>query len=161
MTPPLEQPMRRHLRNPRVWIAAGLLLAVWLLWPRPVSPPIAELPAEAPPAASAPSVATPAPSPADTLPGFLPREARETVALILAGGPFPHPQDGTVFGNRERRLPEKPRGYYREYTVTTPGIDHRGGRRIVTGGTPPEVWYYSDDHYDSFRAFAVPAGGRP
>ena len=147
--------MRRHLRNPRVWIAAGLLLAVWLLWPRPVSPPMAERP---PPAAEAPALETPA---ADALPAFLPREARDTIALIQAGGPFPHPQDGAVFANRERRLPEKPRGYYHEYTVTTPGLDDRGARRIITGGTPPEAWYYTDDHYDSFRSFAMPAGARP
>ncbi|RBG18094.1 ribonuclease, partial [Xanthomonas oryzae pv. oryzae] len=64
-----------------------------------------------------------------------------------------HPQDGGVFGNREHRLPERPRGYYREYTVDTPGSPDRGARRIVTGGTPPEAWYYSDDHYQSFKAF--------
>ena len=146
--------MRRHLRNPRVWIAAALLLAVWLLWPRPVSPPSAELPA---PAVEAAAVEAPS---ANDLPAFLPREARDTIALIQSGGPFPHPQDGAVFANREHRLPDKPRGYYHEYTVTTPGLDHRGARRIVTGGTPPEAWYYTDDHYDSFRSFAVAAGVR-
>ena len=151
--------MRRHLRNPRVWIAAGLLLAVWLLWPRPVSPPTAELPPPAveAPAGGAPAAGAPA---AGALPDFLPREARDTIALIQAGGPFPHPQDGAVFANRERRLPDKPRGYYHEYTVTTPGLDHRGARRIVTGGTPPQAWYYTDDHYESFRPFTVAAGVR-
>ncbi|PJK14972.1 ribonuclease [Lysobacteraceae bacterium NML07-0707] len=83
----------------------------------------------------------------------LPDEAWQTIALIQRGGPYPHRQDGTVFGNRERRLPSKPRGYYREYTVATPGLGHRGQRRIVTGGQPPDVWYYSDDHYQSFRKF--------
>lgn len=83
----------------------------------------------------------------------LPDEAWHTIALIQRGGPYPHRQDGTVFGNRERRLPSKPRGYYREYTVATPGLGHRGQRRIVTGGQPPDVWYYSDDHYQSFRKF--------
>lgn len=83
----------------------------------------------------------------------LPPEARQTIALIQRGGPYPHRQDGTVFGNRERLLPNKPRGYYREYTVRTPGLGHRGARRIVTGGDPPEVWYYTDDHYESFRVF--------
>jgi ribonuclease T1 len=91
----------------------------------------------------------------DRLPDFLPAEARDTLALIVAGGPFPHPQDGGVFGNREKRLPAKPRGYYHEYTVDTPGLSHRGARRIITGGQPPEMYYYTDDHYDSFRSFQV------
>jgi ribonuclease T1 len=91
----------------------------------------------------------------DRLPAFLPAEARDTLSLIARGGPFPHPQDGSVFGNREKHLPAKPRGYYREYTVDTPGLDHRGARRIVTGGQPPEMYYYTDDHYDSFRSFQV------
>ena len=85
----------------------------------------------------------------------LPAEAHETIALIQRGGPFPHRQDGGTFGNRERRLPQKPRGWYREYTVDTPGLGHRGARRIVTGGRPPSEWYYTDDHYDSFRRFEV------
>jgi ribonuclease T1 len=84
-------------------------------------------------------------------------EAHATIALIQRGGPYPHRQDGSVFGNREQRLPQRPRGYYREYTVDTPGLQHRGARRIVTGGDPPEAWYYTDDHYDSFRSFEVPA----
>ena len=90
------------------------------------------------------------------LPAFLPREAHATLELIERGGPFPHRQDGSVFGNREGRLPSKPRGYYREYTVDTPGLGHRGARRIVTGGQPPAVYYYTDDHYDSFRSFELP-----
>jgi ribonuclease T1 len=85
----------------------------------------------------------------------LPAEARETNRLIRSGGPFPHPhKDGAVFGNRERNLAPKPRGYYREYTVKTPGSRDRGARRIVCGGrqaTQPEVCYYTDDHYASFR----------
>ena len=101
-----------------------------------------------------------APAPAhDPLPAFLPAEARATIGLIQRGGPFPHRQDGSVFGNREQRLPQRSRGYYREYTVDTPGLSHRGARRIVTGGDPPEAWYYTDDHYDSFRSFHVPAQG--
>ncbi len=95
----------------------------------------------------------------DALPAFLPAEAHDTIALILRGGPFPHRQDGSVFGNRERRLPQRPRGYYREYTVRTPDLGHRGARRIVTGGDPPDVWYYTDDHYETFRDFQVPANG--
>ncbi|RPH44029.1 MAG: ribonuclease [Burkholderiales bacterium] len=83
----------------------------------------------------------------------LPREARETLALIRAGGPFPYSKDGTVFGNRERLLPRQPRGYYTEYTVKTPGSRDRGARRIVAGGdarVSGEYWY-TDDHYRSFR----------
>ena len=79
----------------------------------------------------------------------LPREARETFALIKAGGPFPYPQDHRVFGNREKLLPPKPRGYYREYTVRTPGVRDRGARRIVAGSGGE--YYYTADHYRSFR----------
>ena len=81
----------------------------------------------------------------------LPPEALETLALIQRGGPFPYRKDGTTFQNRERLLPAKPRGYYREYTVPTPGARDRGARRIVAGGNPPEVFYYTADHYSSFR----------
>ena len=81
----------------------------------------------------------------------LPPEAIETLALIQRGGPFPYRKDGTTFQNRERLLPAKPRGYYREYTVPTPGSRDRGARRIVAGGNPPEVFYYTADHYRSFR----------
>lgn len=79
------------------------------------------------------------------------REIAKTLALIHQGGPFPHSQDGTVFQNRERQLPAQPRGYYREYTVRTPSLSHRGPRRIVTGGNPPVIFYYTEDHYRSFR----------
>ena len=81
----------------------------------------------------------------------LPAEARDTLARIARGGPFEHRQDGSVFQNRERQLPARPRGWYREYTVETPGSDDRGARRIVTGGDPPDEYWYSDDHYRSFR----------
>jgi len=81
--------------------------------------------------------------------GDLPREARRTLDLIRTGGPFPYGRDGTVFGNRERLLPTKARGYYREYTVVTPGSRDRGARRIVAGAGGE--YYYTDDHYDSFR----------
>jgi ribonuclease T1 len=84
----------------------------------------------------------------------LPREARATEALIRAGGPFAGGKDGSVFGNREHALPAEPKGYYREYTVMTPGARDRGARRIVCGGrTPaaPEACYYTGDHYASFR----------
>jgi ribonuclease T1 len=81
----------------------------------------------------------------------LPAEARETLRLIDAGGPFPYRRDGIVFQNRERRLPEQPRGFYREYTVPTPGSPDRGARRIVAGDKPPVVFYYTVDHYKTFR----------
>ncbi|PBC81265.1 MULTISPECIES: ribonuclease domain-containing protein [unclassified Streptomyces] len=82
--------------------------------------------------------------------GALPAQARDTLRLIDAGGPFPYPQDGTVFGNRERLLPRQPRGYYHEYTVPTPGSPDRGARRLVTG--QGHETYYTDDHYRTFKA---------
>ena len=87
----------------------------------------------------------------------LPPEARETRRLISSGGPFPYEKDGTVFRNRERLLPAEARGFYREYTVKTPGLKHRGARRIVCGGreaTRPLNCYYTADHYASFRRIA-------
>ena len=81
--------------------------------------------------------------------GELPREARATLHLIERGGPFPYRRDGVVFGNREQRLPLKPRGAYREYTVPTPGVSGRGARRIIAAQSGE--LYYSDDHYRSFR----------
>ena len=84
----------------------------------------------------------------------LPPQGRSVLALIAAGGPFQHGKDGTVFGNRERLLPAHPRGFYREYTVRTPGERSRGARRIVCGGTQPvqpEACYYTADHYASFK----------
>ena len=79
----------------------------------------------------------------------LPPEARTTLQLIDAGGPYPYKRDGTVFGNYEKRLPVKQRGYYHEYTVPTPGVKTRGARRIVTGGAQER--YYTADHYNSFK----------
>ena len=84
----------------------------------------------------------------------LPAQAQDMMKLIYAGGPFKFDKDGVVFGNRERILPAKNRGFYREYTVKTPGERTRGARRIVCGGlqpTAPEACYYTDDHYASFR----------
>ena len=84
----------------------------------------------------------------------LPNEAQTTHRLVLVGGPFPNQQDGIVFGNREKILPRTIRGYYREYTVATPGARNRGARRLVCGGKPPtnpDVCYYTDDHYSSFK----------
>lgn len=83
----------------------------------------------------------------------LPPQGQETYGLIRAGGPFPYDKDGTVFGNRERLLPAAKRGFYREYTVRTPGSRDRGARRIVCGGPvrTPHACYYTADHYASFR----------
>ncbi|MES2399219.1 MAG: ribonuclease [Pseudomonadota bacterium] len=84
----------------------------------------------------------------------LPPQARDMMTLIYRGGPFQYDKDGAVFGNRERILPSKNRGYYREYTVRTPNERTRGARRIICGGVKPaapEACYYTDDHYASFR----------
>jgi ribonuclease T1 len=78
----------------------------------------------------------------------LPPEARRTLALIRAGGPFPYAKDGAVFSNRERALPQERRGYYREYTVKTPHVRTRGARRIIWGAGGE--YYYTDDHYNRF-----------
>ena len=88
---------------------------------------------------------------------FLPGEAIETLRLIERGGPYPYRQDDGVFGNRENRLPRQSRGYYREFTVETPGSRDRGARRIIAGGRPPSEYFYTDDHYRSFRRF-TPGG---
>ncbi|WP_068262884.1 ribonuclease domain-containing protein [Janibacter limosus] len=79
----------------------------------------------------------------------LPAEGQETLDLIRSGGPFPYDRDGITFGNREGILPSQQRGYYREYTVPTPGLDHRGAKRIVCG--EQHDCYFSSDHYESFR----------
>lgn len=134
--------MRRSL-----WILAALLvlgLSLWTGRQATVSDPVA------------------APAPATTARGdgyaaFLPAEAHDVLRRIARGGPFEYRQDGGVFRNREGRLPPRPRGYYREYTVATPGSPDRGARRIVTGGHPPREYWYTDDHYRSFRAFTAGA----
>jgi ribonuclease T1 len=87
----------------------------------------------------------------------LPKQAQDTYQLVFSGGPFPYPKDGVVFGNRERQLPRKVRGFYHEYTVKTPASRDRGARRIVCGGelkTQPEVCYYTDNHYATFSRIA-------
>ena len=135
------------------WIRLALLLVAAvaaLEWWSPGNSPGA--PVETP----APEGATPGAAHSPGYPAFLPPEAVATLELIERGGPYPYERDGTVFQNRERRLPAQPRGYYREYTVPTPGSRDRGARRIVTGGDPPEVLYYTDDHYRSFREVQVP-----
>lgn len=127
-------------------VALVVLAALWFTGGERSGAPV---PVDTPGATASPEGAT------RELPAFLPAEARDTLALIERGGPFPHRQDGATFGNREGRLPARPRGYYREYTVETPGLSHRGARRIVTGGDPPQDYWYTDDHYRSFRPFQV------
>lgn len=144
--------MRRASRWALLW------LLLWL---------IAEVAASAP--ASARSAAPPLPAADEIRVSQLPPEARETLQLIRDGGPYPHERDGITFGNYEKRLPVAQRGHYREYTVRTPGLRHRGARRIVVGcerqhaAMPPpgRLWlaqcrdggefYYTADHYRSFR----------
>ena len=83
----------------------------------------------------------------------MPAQGVQVYNLIAQGGPFDYEKDGVVFGNRERLLPVRSRGFYREYTVKTPGSTNRGARRIVCGGEPrkPDACYYTADHYASFR----------
>lgn len=104
-------------------------------------------------ALAAPAVAQKAPAPRAVVDEVsvaqLPVEARETLALIRKGGPYPYAKDGAVFGNREAILPRQKRGYYREYTVKTPHERTRGARRIIAG-RGGEL-YYTEDHYNHFR----------
>jgi len=146
------------------WLVVALvLLASWAWQQRPHAPGVAAGPpvpdARMPAPQSLPPVASPSASSADAgWPAFLPPEAIDTLQRIARGGPFEHRQDGATFQNREHRLPPQPRGYYREYTVETPGSRDRGARRIIAGGglpgdSPPIEYFYSDDHYRSFRRF--------
>ena len=130
--------------QPLILLLVVVFIAV--MWQRRAASPGASGPAPI-------ATSTNAPVGDAALPSFLPPEARTTLAAIARGGPFTHRQDGVVFGNYEGLLPQQPRGYYHEYTVETPGADTRGARRIITGGTPPSVYYYTDDHYRSFRRF--------
>jgi len=108
---------------------------------------VAALVALASPVASAQFA--PSPAAGEIAAAQLPKEARDTLALVKKGGPYPYAKDGAVFGNREGHLPKQKRGYYREYTVKTPGERTRGARRIVAG-RGGEYWY-TEDHYASFR----------
>src|SRR4051812_25802180 len=93
------------------------------------------------------------PSTSEIAQNELPAEARDVLVRIRTDGPFRYDRDGIVFGNRERQLPAQSRGYYHEYTVPTPGVKNRGGRRIVCGGPriTPHACYYTSDHYQTFQ----------
>ena len=104
--------------------------------------------------ARAPNASWSDPGAASVVVTGLPPQGQDVMNQIRQGGPFRYDKDGSVFGNRERLLPSEKRGYYREYTVPTPGLNHRGARRIVCGGfkpRTPEACYYTEDHYSSFR----------
>lgn len=140
------------------WLVLVVVLLVgWMSWPRDAASPPSDARRESTPA-TLPPLEAPRPGPVATdvaSAASLPSEAFDTIRLVQRGGPYPHRQDGGVFGNREGHLPRRSRGWYREYTVDTPGRSNRGARRIVTGGNPPSEWYYTDDHYDSFRRIDV------
>ena len=143
--------MRRHH-----WLLAAIvLLGLWFWTQRPDRGGELSTPATAPGAAPVVLSDARAPQPAESAryPEFLPREAHTVLAAIARGGPYEYRQDGGVFQNRERLLPSQPRGYYREFTVETPGSRDRGARRLITGGDPPVEYFYTDDHYRSFRRF--------
>ncbi|WP_411375568.1 ribonuclease domain-containing protein [Arthrobacter sp. MPF02] len=122
------------------------------------APPSSAAAAPGSTAPSGPAPAAPAPA-ADNPSGLpaireseLPAEGRRVLSLIRAGGPYQYSQDDKTFGNFERILPRRDRGYYREYTVPTPGEPDRGARRIVAGGGGEK--YYTEDHYESFKFIA-------
>jgi ribonuclease T1 len=126
----------------------------------PVSTPRVSTPGVSTPGVSTPATAAPSPTTASSgrdpetglrwvQLGTLPREAQRTVTLIEAGGPYPYGKDGATFGNRERILPVQRAGFYREYTVVTPGEGDRGARRIVAGDEGRQL-FYTGDHYSSF-----------
>jgi ribonuclease T1 len=131
--------------NWRVRLAGGLVLTTALV----AALGTFVVQARAPSSSSLPGSAVASVTLAD-----LPPQGQEVFEQIREGGPFRYEKDGTVFGNRERLLPRQKRGYYREYTVPTPGLSHRGARRIVCGGQrprAPEACFYTEDHYSSFR----------
>lgn len=140
--------MRRHH-----WLLAAIVLLGLWAWSQRLGNNGVDTSAPAP--ATRPAPAGQAPTAPARHPAFLPPEAQPVLAAIARGGPYAYRQDGGVFHNREGRLPAQPRGYYREFTVDTPGSPDRGPRRIVTGGQPPREYWYSDDHYRSFRRFTV------
>ena len=148
--------MQRRTK-PLIWIVVALAVFVTALWQQRAEYAPAK-PHAAPPVAvekqkwSRVQEVVPAPEQEKLL---------ATLELIDRGGPYPYKKDGSTFSNREALLPAQPRGYYREYTVPTPGADTRGARRIIAGGNPPVEYWYTGDHYQSFRRFTwVPEEAR-
>ena len=143
-------------RNRSLWVVAALVLVGLWTWSQQTDNGTLH----APPGVQQPAIAEPVALPdsgeaVDTDPEFLPPEAHAVLDAIADGGPYEYRQDGGVFQNREGLLPRQPRGYYREFTVETPRSPDRGARRIVTGGDPPVEYFYTDDHYRSFRRFQL------
>ena len=136
-------------RDRSLWVVAALVVAGLWAWSQQVDNGTLQAPQDVPQRA----VAEPA-----AYPGFLPAEAHAVLDAIADGGPYGYRQDGGVFQHREGLLPRQPRGYYREFTVETPHSRDRGARRIVTGGDPPVEYFYTDDHYRSFRRFQLDKG---
>jgi ribonuclease T1 len=142
--------------NRSIWLVAAVAVLIFGWWEQrqsPARPEVAVNATHAPAGSDATVETTPPPATTGTLADSIGdaterRILLETLALIDRGGPFPYAKDGSVFSNRERRLPDRPRGYYREYTVPTPGEGDRGARRIVKG-SGGETWY-TRDHYGSF-----------
>ena len=164
----LVHALRRLASTPLLLTSVLLLAAVNLVAcgaPAPAAPPAdartAPMAVDAAPTAAAPqtddakdgTALEPPPGVEIIALAELPPEALETIVLIAKGGPFPYSKDGSTFFNREGILPSMPEGYYREYTVETPGSDDRGARRIV-GGDEGEL-YYTDDHYNSFSWIVI------
>ena len=135
--------MRFPPRIARISALSALSLTLLVGGPAAIAQATAEAPAVSAPAAVAPADV------GEICETDLPKEAHETLDLIDKGGPFPYPQDGTVFQNREGILPDQDEGYYHEYTVETPGSPDRGAKRIVTGEEQQED-YFTEDHYESF-----------
>lgn len=145
-------------RHRSIWVLAAVLLVGLWAWTQQVDIGTLHAPTEGPqPAATAPAALPDAGDAgrdrARAYPAFLPPEAHAVLEAIADGGPYGYRQDGGVFQNREGLLPRRPRGYYHEFTVETPGSRDRGARRIVTGGEPPVEYFYTGDHYRSFRRF--------
>ncbi|MGH8083656.1 MAG: ribonuclease domain-containing protein [Lysobacter sp.] len=154
-------------RNRSLWVVAALVLVGLWAWTQRTDNGTLHSPQDAQPAVALPAGEpgfdddrrpSQRPPPASVYPAFLPPEAHAVLDAIADGGPYEYRQDGGVFQNREGRLPRQPRGYYREFTVETPRSRDRGARRIVTGGEPPAEYFYTDDHYRSFRRFQLDRG---
>ena len=147
MTTERAAPGLRHLAGLLVGIVVLALLVIAGLARCATSPSRGDAPTAA--ARPSASTATPRSGLATVTLAQLPAEARDTLALVDRGGPYPYEKDGTTFNNFEGLLPDRPRGYYREFTVPTPGERDRGARRLIVGGGGDV--YYTDDHYESFR----------